>query len=100
MRAAVPAAIVPSTRYAGEVLALGLAVGVAGWYGRAPQEAYPRAAYLCAPVGAAVHYASRLQAALDDHDQLVPPLDARLPDLVTDCERLVLRLQDDEALRR
>ena len=83
-------------RYAGEVLAVTVAVAVGGWYARAPGEAQGRAAYLCAPVATATRTAARLEAALSDHDQVVPPIQARLPDLATDCVRLVLRLRPEE----
>ena len=83
-------------RYSGEVLVLGIVVAIGGWYARAPLEPPRRAAYLCAPVGAAVRSVARLQAALSDHDQVVPPIEARLPDLPMDCARLVLRWNADE----
>ncbi len=87
-------------RYTSEVLALGVCLAVAGWYGRAPLEPYRRAAYLCAPLGSAAQFAGRLQAALSDHDQVVPAIDAHLPQLALDCERLVLRLNAPEEIER
>jgi len=79
-------------RYSHEVLLAGALLAAAGWYARAPTDTAGRAAYLCAPIDTATQLIVRLQAALSDHDQVVPPFDSRMPDLARDCQRLILRL--------
>jgi hypothetical protein len=83
-------------RYTTELLAIGIALGAAGWFARAPAQPDARAAYLCRPVGTFTRVLGALEAAFSDADQVIPPRHAWLPDLPRDCERLVLRLADPD----
>lgn len=84
-----------SVRYSTELLLLGIGLAVAGWLARAPAQPYARASYLCAPVGFVAREARRFEAALSDHDQVIPPEHAWAPDPAAECVRIVLRLSDD-----
>lgn len=73
--------------------AIGLLVD---WAARAPAGAHERARYLCAPVLAVTRAAARLEAAVSDGGQVVPPVSAWRFEPQRDCARAMLRLTSDD----
>lgn len=74
-----------------EFLLLGLVGALVAWASRAPEEPLARAQYFCTPVVAAAQAAGRLESALSDAGQVVPPDHGWRLDPQRDCPRVLLR---------